>query len=408
MAVTHRAPGIVMTEREHTVPLDHATPDGDTISVFTREVAAIGGEDRPYLVFLQGGPGFEATRPTAPPSGWMERALKDYRLLLLDQRGTGRSTPLGDIPGDTPEAQAAYMTHFRADSIVRDAELIRQELGVERWSILGQSFGGFCAMTYLSFAPEGLEGVMITGGLSPVRRPVDDVYRATYQRMAERNREYFERYPDDRRRVRDIVAELEAEDVRLPNGDRLTSRRFLQVGNALGMSDGPERVHHVIELPLRSRAFLYDIEPGLGFARNPIYATVHEACYADGGATRWSADRLLPEEFGEELWFTGEHIFRWMWEDYGALRSHRAAADILAEHDWPRLYDPEQLARNEVPASATIYVDDPYVDRAFAEETARQIRGMRPWITNEYLHNGLRAGGEHLLGRLIDLIKGRA
>jgi pimeloyl-ACP methyl ester carboxylesterase len=408
MAVTHRAPGIVMTEREHTVPLDHATPDGDTISVFTREVAAIGGEDRPYLVFLQGGPGFEATRPTAPPSGWMERALKDYRLLLLDQRGTGRSTPLGDIPGDTPEAQAAYMTHFRADSIVRDAELIRQELDVERWSILGQSFGGFCAMTYLSFAPEGLEGVMITGGLSPVRRPVDDVYRATYQRMAERNREYFERYPDDRRRVRDIIAELEAEDVRLPNGDRLTSRRFLQVGNALGMSDGPERVHQVIELPLRSRAFLHDIEPGLGFARNPIYATIHEACYADGGATRWSADRLLPEEFREELWFTGEHIFRWMWEDYGALRSHRAAADILSEHDWPRLYDPEQLARNEVPSSATIYVDDPYVDRAFAEETARQIRGMRPWITNEYLHNGLRAGGEHLLGRLIDLIKGRA
>jgi pimeloyl-ACP methyl ester carboxylesterase len=408
MAVTHRAPGIVMTEREHTVPLDHATRDGDTISVFTREVAAIGGEDRPYLVFLQGGPGFEATRPTAPPSGWMERALKDYRLLLLDQRGTGRSTPLGDIPGDTPEAQAAYMTHFRADSIVRDAELIRQELDVERWSILGQSFGGFCAMTYLSFAPEGLEGVMITGGLSPVRRPVDDVYRATYQRMAERNREYFERYPDDRRRVRDIVAELEAEDVRLPNGDRLTSRRFLQVGSALGMSDGPERVHQVIELPLRSRAFLHDIEPGLGFARNPIYATVHEACYADGGATRWSADRLLPEQFREELWFTGEHIFRWMWEDYGALRSHRAAADILSEHDWPRLYDPEQLARNEVPSSATIYVDDPYVDRAFAEETARQIRGMRPWITNEYLHNGLRAGGEHLLGRLIDLIKGRA
>ena len=96
-----------------------------------------------------------------------------------------------------------------------------------------------------------------------------------------------------------------------------------------------------------------------------------------------------------------------MWEDYGELRSHRAAAELLAEHDWPRLYDPEQLARNEVPVSATIYVDDPYVDRVFAEETARQIRGLRPWITNEFLHNGLRAGGERLLGRLIDLARGR-
>ena len=99
-------------------------PAAQKITVFTREVAAPGGEDRPYLVFLQGGPGNEATRPTSPPSGWMKRALLDYRVLLLDQRGTGRSTPVGrQLPGATPADQAAYLTHFRADSIVRDAEL---------------------------------------------------------------------------------------------------------------------------------------------------------------------------------------------------------------------------------------------------------------------------------------------
>lgn len=408
MAVTYRAPGVILTEREHTVPLDHAAPDGRTITVFTREVAAIGGEDRPYLVFFQGGPGFEATRPVLPVLGWVKRALADFRLLLLDQRGTGRSTPVGDIPGDSAGAQADYLTHFRADSIVRDAEHIRRELGVDRWAVLGQSFGGFCVMTYLSFAPEGLSEAYITGGLSPIGRPVDDVYAATYSRMVERNRDYFERYPDDRRRVRDIIDRLDAEDVRLPNGDRLTARRFLQVGSVLGMSDGPERVHHLLELPLLSRAFLHDVEPGLGFARNPIYATLHEACYADGGATRWSSDRLYPDEFREERWFTGEHIFRWMWEDYGGLRSHAAAAEVLAEREWPRLYDPDRLARNEVPVAATIYVDDPYVVREFSEEAVRQIHGLRPWITNEYLHNGLRAGGEQLLGRLFDLARGRA
>jgi pimeloyl-ACP methyl ester carboxylesterase len=408
MSVTYRAPGVILTERDHVVPLDHAKPDGQTISVFTREVAAVGREDKPYLVFFQGGPGFEAARPSGPPSGWQKRALDDFRLLFLDQRGTGRSTPVGEIPGETPGAQAEYMTHFRADSIVRDAEHIRRELGVDRWAVLGQSFGGFCVMTYLSFAPEGLSEAYITGGLAPIGRPVDDVYRATYAGMVERNRAYFDRYPDDRARVRDITAELDGEDVRLPNGDRLTSRRFLQIGSALGMSDGPERVHHVLELPLRSRAFLHDIEPGLGFARNPIYATIHEACYADGGATRWSSERLLPAEFLEERWFTAEHIFRWMWEDYGALRSHAAAADILADHEWPRLYDADRLARNEVPAAAAVYYDDPYVVREFSEEAARQIRGLRPWITNEYLHDGLRAGGEHLLGRLIDLARGKA
>ena len=407
-AVTYRAPGLVLTEREHTVPLDHARPDGPSITVFTREAASPDGLDKPYLLFLQGGPGFEAARPEAEPTGWMKRALKDYRLLLLDQRGTGRSTPVGDIPGSSAEAQAEYLTHFRADSIVRDAELVRRELGVDRWSVLGQSFGGFCVMTYLSFAPEGLREAYITGGLSPIGRPVDDVYRLTYERMAERNVEYFARYPEDRARVRDIVARLEADDIRLPNGDRLTSRRFLQLGLSLGASTGPEAVHHVLELPFPSRAFLHDIEPGLKFARNPIYATIHEACYADGVATRWSSDRLLPESFREELWFTGEHIFRWMWEDFGELRSHAASADILAEQEWPRLYDPEQLARNEVPVAATIYVDDPYVVREFAEESARRIRGLKPWITNEFLHNGLRASGERVLDRLIDLVKGRA
>ena len=54
--VVHRLPGLVVTERVHAVPLDHARPTGPSIDVFMREVAAIGGAERPYLVFLQGGP----------------------------------------------------------------------------------------------------------------------------------------------------------------------------------------------------------------------------------------------------------------------------------------------------------------------------------------------------------------
>jgi hypothetical protein len=71
MSTTYRIPGAVLTEREHVVPLVHSDPQRGRISVFTREVAAPDGCDRPYLVFLQGGPGFEATRPTSPPpAGW--------------------------------------------------------------------------------------------------------------------------------------------------------------------------------------------------------------------------------------------------------------------------------------------------------------------------------------------------
>lgn len=408
MATTYRVPGAVLTEREHRVPLDHAAPGGAQITVFTREVAAPDGLDRPYLLFLQGGPGFEATRPTSPLSGWMKRAVADYRVLLIDQRGTGRSTPVDDIPGDTPAAQASYLTHFRADGIVRDAELIRQELGVDRWSVLGQSFGGFTSMTYLSNAPDGLREAFITGGLSPIGRPVDDIYAATWRRMAEKQAAYFARYPDDRSRLDTVLRRLDAEDVRLPSGDPLTSRRFLQLGSKLGDSAGFEVIHHILELPFGSRAFRHDVEDGVRFSRNPIYATLHESSYADGVPTRWSAVRTMPDQAVEERWFTAEHIFPWMWEGYAELHSHREAANLLAEHPWPRLYDAEVLARNEIPVAATIYTGDLYVERAFAEETAGQIRGLKPWITNEYEHNGLRADGERVLGRLIDLVRGRA
>ncbi len=399
-----RIPGLVLVEHEFEIPLDHA--GGPPITVFAREVAEPEGRERPFLVYLQGGPGFESPRPTAsPPSpGWLARALRDFRVLLLDQRGTGRSTPVGPEVTD-PD----HLAHFRADAIVRDCEWIREALGVERWSVLGQSFGGLCVVAYLSLAPEGLREALVTGGLPPLGPRIDDVYRATYARAAERSRGFYERYPEDRERVREVVARLAEEDVRLPSGDRLTSRRFRQLGALLGMSDGAEQLHHVVELPFGSPAFLHEVEGATAFARNPLYAVLHEACWADGGATRWAAQRLLPPGHDEEPeLLTGEHVFPWMFEEIGALTGLRDAAHLLAEREWPRLYDPERLAANEVPAAALIYADDLYVERRLSEETAAHVRGLRPWLTNELEHDGLRADGERVLGRLLDLARGRA
>jgi pimeloyl-ACP methyl ester carboxylesterase len=401
----------VLVEHEFAVPLDHARPDGERITVFAREVADPDGRDRPFLVYLQGGPGFEAPRPTRHPSSpaWLDRALKDFRVLMLDQRGTGRSTPIGTLPGLSAREQAERLTHFRADAIVRDAEWIRRALGVDRWSVLGQSFGGLCATTYLSLAPEGLREAFIAGGLPAFGARIDEVYRATYARTLERNRRYYERYPADRARVLALHERVATEDVRLPSGDRLTSRRLRQLGQMLGMSDGAEHLHYLLELPADSPAFLHDVQDAVAFARDPIYAILHEASWADGGVTRWSADRLLPPEYddGPEL-FTGEHVYPWMFEDYGALAPLREAAELLAEYEWPRLYDPDRLRENDVPAAAVIYADDMYLERAFSEQTAAEIRGLRPWLTNELEHNGLRADGERVLGRLIDLARGRA
>jgi pimeloyl-ACP methyl ester carboxylesterase len=403
-------PGMVAIEHTFDVPLDHADASGERITVFARELAHPDGRDRPFLVFFQGGPGFEAARPTRSPDGpaWVDRALEDFRVLMLDQRGTGRSSPVGTLTGRTPQEQADYLAHFRADSIVRDAEWIRSELGVERWSVLGQSFGGMCVTTYLSLAPDGLREAFLTGGLPPLGARIDDVYERTYARVLERNHRYYERYPADRGRVLHLHEWVESERPALPSGDRLSWRRFRQLGQMLGMSDGAERLHYVLELPAGSPAFGHDVEAAATFARNPLYAVLHEASWADGGTTHWSAGRLLPPDYEAPHLFTGEHVYPWMFDDYGALAPLREAADLLAAREWPRLYDPDVLADNQVPVAAAIYVNDMYVERLFSEETAAWIRGARAWITNEYEHNGLRVDGSRILGRLIDLARGRA
>jgi pimeloyl-ACP methyl ester carboxylesterase len=403
-------PGLDVVEHTFEIPLDHADPAGTKISVFARELTDPAGHDRPWLVYLQGGPGFEAPRPSRTPNGpgWVERALSGFRVLMLDQRGTGRSTPVGSLSGQSPQEQADYLAHHRADAIVRDAEWIRQELGVDRWTVLGQSFGGLCVTTYLSIAPDGLREALITGGLPPLRRHVDDVYAATYARMLDRNRQYLRRYPKDHARLAALRELTSGEGILMPAGDRLTWARFRQLGAMLGFSDGAEQMHYLLELPFDSPAFLHDVERAGEFARNPLYAILHEACWADGGSTRWSAQRLLPEIFESEPLLTGEHVGQWAFEDYSALAPLRDAADLLAEREWPHLYDPDALAANEVPVAAMIYAQDMFVERAFSEETAGRIAGARIWLTNEYEHNGLRADGGRILTRLLDLARGRA
>lgn len=409
MSRAYRVSGCVVTEHELELPLDHARPDGRTITVFARAVATDDGRQRPYLVFFQGGPGSEAPRPTLPEQPmFAERALRDYTLLLLDQRGTGRSTPVGTLPGLTPEEQAEYLTHHRADAIVRDAEAFREHLGVDRWSVLGQSFGGFCVTSYLSLAPDGLREAYITAGLPPLRRPTEDVYRATYEILRDRVAAFYARHPEDRDRLRRVFELVEASDVRLPSGDRLTVNRLRHLGNMLGMSDGAERLHYVLERPPDSPGFLHAVESPMEFTRNPLYAIVHEACYADACVTGWAAERVMPDDFREDpTLLAGEMLYPWVFEEYGALAPLRDAAEILARHEWPALYDPDVLAGNEVPAAAAIWVHDMYVPRVFSEETAGRIRGLRPWITNEYEHDALRKHADRVLGRLIDLVKGR-
>ena len=417
-----RHPGTVLTDRFFGVPLDHQRPDGEQIEVFAREVAAAdkAGADLPWLLFLQGGPGSGAPRPEGRES-WLDRALNDYRVLLLDQRGTGRSSPVNrrTLARLGPQAQADRLTHFRADSIVLDAELIRRELTDEPWSVLGQSFGGMCTVTYLSFAPHGIREAFITGGLPGLTATADDIYRRTYRTVAAKNAAHYERYPQDVDQARRVAEYLAEHDVRLPDGAPLSVAAFQSAGAMLGQSGGSHALHYLLEDPFAgdelSDAFLYAMMNKLSFASGPLYALLHEAAYAQGIATRWSAQRIRAEfaEFAPRvtgsnpLYFTGEMIYPWMIDADPVLRPLREAADILAERDdWPPLYDPTRLAANEVPVAAAVYYNDMYVDRELSLQTAQAIGGLQAWVTSEYEHDGLRVSNGAVLDRLIGMARG--
>ncbi|MGE0279978.1 MAG: alpha/beta fold hydrolase [Rhizobiaceae bacterium] len=417
-------PGMHIRDHVATVPLDWSKPGGASIEVFAREVVdpTKKQEDLPLLCFLQGGPGGKSPRPTRGSPPWLAEALKTHRVILPDQRGTGRSTPIDavTISGFADgEAAADYLACFRADSIVADFDHIRKTLfGGARWQTLGQSYGGFLTLTYLSQAPEGLSACYVAGGIPSIRPSADEVYRRTYPRVAAKNARFYKRYPDDAARIGLLADFIDGNDVLLPDGDRLTVKRLQTIGIDFGMAPGFENIHWLIDEAFvgstqerLSDTFLSQVMNLTSYHGGPLFAALQEAIYGEGdGATNWSAERVRAEfpDFATEarpLLFTGEMMYPWMFEEIASLRPFKPGVDALAKRQrHSSLYDPARLAANEVPVSAVIYHDDMYVDADLSLETASAVGNLDHWITNEFEHDGIRQSGV-VFQRLVDLVK---
>ncbi|MPW35934.1 alpha/beta fold hydrolase [Vibrio sp. B1Z05] len=401
------------------VPLSYSDANSQTLSLFAREVRLNGDENsaKPWLLFFQGGPGFPSPRPNGH-SGWLKVALQRYRVLLLDQRGTGHSSVITHqtLAHLNSEQQAEYLAHFRADNIVRDAETIREKLGIDKWATLGQSFGGFCTLTYLSLFPDSLLQCYVTGGIPSIDRTIDDVYEATFKRTAQKNKAFFRQFPQAQPLCQKIADHLITHEEFLPNGQRFTAEQFQQIGINFGMSDTFLPTYYLLEsafvevngTQVLSYEFLNAMLSEQAFQTNPIYAILHESIYCQGFASQWSAHRVRQNhpqfnyQAGQAFYFTGEMTFPWMFEQYKNLKPLQTAATLLADKtDWQPLYDAEVLTNNKVPLSCAVYADDMFVEMAFSCETLNRIPNSQAWITNEYEHNGLRLDGERVLSKLF-------
>ena len=445
-------------------------------------------------LYLQGGPGFGAPTPAvslglSQSSSWAAKALSMNsaysHVVLMDQRGTGRSTPITkqtlqeqfpnlflldgeaktmqELEQDMPEKAELvltavknavdYMTNFRADSIVQDAEDIRDALllpsveaqdDVNRpWGCaLGQSFGGFCLMTYLSQVQYPPRNCLFTGGIAPMLSDLDQVYDSLWDRVKERSLRYYEMYPGDIALVKKIVKTLLESPAKLPSGGTLTARRFLQLGLGLGGSPSSFAAMHSLlasaMLPSGefSRALLKQVEIDQSFDDHPIYFWLHESIYAnqdENAPTNWSAHRMFERKSSRDTDFNykltsvleyedqptlffGEMVFPWMATDYAELSGlglQQVANEIAQKNDWGPLYNvdkmKEALSDGRCRAAAAVYYGDMYVDfNACAKVFSRggPLEKCKVWITNDYQHSGLRDNGSEIFQKLHGMVMG--
>jgi proline iminopeptidase len=98
-------------------------------------------------LFLHGGPGAGCS-----PNHARFMDASKYRIVLLDQRGSGQSTPLGEVQKNT-------LLH-----LVQDCETLRKELGIDRWDLLlGGSWGSTLALAYAQEFPHSVRSLVLRG-----------------------------------------------------------------------------------------------------------------------------------------------------------------------------------------------------------------------------------------------------
>jgi proline iminopeptidase len=127
------------------------TSDGHTLFV-----AQYGQPDAPAAVVLHGGPG-SGTQPSVLE--WFD--LTRQRVVLFDQRGAGKSQPHGEIINND------------STKLVADIEMIRERLGIERWMVVGGSWGATLALLYAAQHARRIRAMVLRGSFLASQRELN-------------------------------------------------------------------------------------------------------------------------------------------------------------------------------------------------------------------------------------------
>jgi len=163
-----------------TAPNTHGHLDvGDGHRIYWEES---GNPQGSPVVFLHGGPG-TGCQP-------VHRRFFDpahYRIVLLDQRGSGRSTPLGDVSANTTA------------HLIADLEALRRLLGIDSWHVFGGSWGSTLGLAYAQAHPEAVKSLTLRGIFLFRQREVDWYFRGLRRFLPEAWRAFAGHLPPEDR-----------------------------------------------------------------------------------------------------------------------------------------------------------------------------------------------------------------
>ncbi len=221
------------------VPEDPSAPDGRTVDLFVARVPSLSSTPRPDpLVLIAGGPGESTVDMYLQLKGAFEPARRERDVILVDQRGTGRSAEGFDcgVPDDLSletagdarlakyiDACLRELKHdprFYTTSVaVQDLDRVRAALGAERWNVYGVSYGTRVAQQYLRRFPERSRSVVLDGVVPPELALGPDIAREA-QRALDRifarcaaDEGCHARFPGLPEEFHDLLARLDKEPV---------------------------------------------------------------------------------------------------------------------------------------------------------------------------------------------------
>ncbi|HEY5863322.1 MAG TPA: alpha/beta fold hydrolase, partial [Casimicrobiaceae bacterium] len=169
------------------VPEDRAKPDGRKVKLFVAVLPANTRSPKPDPLFiLAGGPG-QAASQLAPFASQLNAIRRTRDIVLVDQRGTGRSSPLecsafetnrldpfetdplprARLCADQLRANGVDAAQYTTTAWIADLEAVRNALGYPRLNLWGGSYGSRAALEYLRRHPERVRSVVLDGVAPP-------------------------------------------------------------------------------------------------------------------------------------------------------------------------------------------------------------------------------------------------